>query len=111
MSQQSKSVKKVYVINTQNTVTKKTIKENQFIQCWGDNTAYFLLDNQYIVAGCGQVESYTDDRLKMKLRDDGNGTTGFAWDDRSKKVTVFANHIDDFIKQLPTGGFELYAMK
>lgn len=108
-------------------VSAKNIKNNEIVQAWGDNTSYFLVDDKYIIGGSGDVKSYIGKNLRMKLADDGNRTTRFgsaymrvgggqmAYNPHileERKVTAFANNIDDFVSQLPKGkNFGLYAMK
>lgn len=107
-------------------VNAKNIKDNEIIQAWGENTAYFLVDDKYIIGGSGKVQDYIGKNLKMRLTDDGNKTTRFGSVSvkyghgkygvnkhmaEPRKVTLFANNIDDFAAQLPKGNYNLYAMK
>lgn len=87
---------------------------------------YFLVDDKYIIGGSGKVQDYIGKNMKMRLTDDGNRTTKFGsvhmklsyggtafnkYNVPQRKVTLFADNIDDFAAQLPKGSFSLYAMK
>jgi hypothetical protein len=109
-------------------VSAKTLLDNEYVAAWGKNTSYFLVDDRFIIAGSGKPEEYIGKDLKMRLVDDGNRTTKFEPGSynrgssrrpdykpnlysKQRKVSLFASNIEDFVEKLPKGRYSLYTMK
>ena len=104
---------KIYVIKADN-VSSANLLKNKYVKSWGQNTCYLFVDNKFIVAGSGNVEYYIGKNMQVMLLYDGNKTTKFPrsrFDAMYSNVNIYANNIEDFVKQLPKGNYKLYAMK
>jgi len=102
---------KVSILKAENKVLLSKFNQNEFVKVWGDDTSYFLLNDKYIIAGCGNPKEYIKEGKEyMTLIDDGNKTTKFKQPLRCE-INHYAYGSKEAMEKFPKGTYTLFIIK